>query len=205
MRNLFLIALVFGAFSANAADIRKLDVWKERGVFYVDLVGYIDAPIIQVYDVLVDYEHLDRLSSSIVESRILEPSEDGTPLVYTLTRKCVFLFCGKIEKVERLELEPFHHITAIAIPERSNVVHGLSEWRLSEEDCGTLIEFRQELDPAFWVPPVFGPMMIKKVMRQGGRRAILRVEYYARVAAGLTAEEPPPLKRRRKRRQADEQ
>ena len=65
---------------------------------------------------------------------------------------------------------------------------------------GTLIEFRQELDPDFWVPPVFGPMMIKKVMRQGGRRAILRVEYYARIAAGLSAEEPPPLKRKRKRR-----
>ncbi len=115
------------------------------------------------------------------------------------------MFCGKIEKVERLELEPLHHITAIAIPERSNVVHGLSEWHLSEQDSGTLIAFRQELDPAFWVPPVFGPMMIKKVMRQGGRRAILRVEYYARIAAGLSAEEPPPLKRRRKRRQADEQ
>ncbi len=205
MKNLFLTALVFCAFSANAADIRKLDVWKEGGVFYVDLVGYIDAPINQVYDVLVDYEHLDRLSSSIVESRILEPAEDGTPLVYTLTRKCVFLFCGKIEKVERLELEPFHHITAIAIPERSNVVHGLSEWHLSEQDCGTLIEFQQELDPAFWVPPVFGPMMIKKVMRQGGRRAILRVEYYARLAAGLSAEEPPALKRRRKRRSDHEQ
>ena len=43
-------------------------------------------------------------------------------------------------------------------------------------------------------------MMIKKVMRQGGRRAILRVEYYARVAAGLSAEEPPAIKRKRKRK-----
>ncbi|MCH8895188.1 MAG: SRPBCC family protein [Proteobacteria bacterium] len=200
MRKFFLTLLVFCAFSANATEIRKLDVWKSGDVFYVDLVGYVDAPISQVYDVLVDYDQLDRLSSYIVDSRILEPAEDGTPLVYTLTRKCVFLFCGKIEKVERLELEPLHHITATAIPERSNVVHGLSEWRLSEQDNGTLIEFRQELDPDFWVPPVFGPMMIKKVMRQGGRRAILRVEYYARIAAGLSAEEPPPLKRKRKRR-----
>ncbi|MCZ6537485.1 MAG: SRPBCC family protein [Gammaproteobacteria bacterium] len=200
MRKFFLILLVFCGFMANATEIRKLDVWKSGDVFYVDLVGYVDAPISQVYDVLVDYDQLDRLSSYIVDSRILEPAEDGTPLVYTLTRKCVFLFCGKIEKVERLELEPLHHITATAIPERSNVVHGLSEWRLSEEDNGTLIEFRQELDPDFWVPPVFGPMMIKKVMRQGGRRAILRVEYYARIAAGLSAEEPPPLKRKRKRR-----
>ncbi len=200
MRKFFLTLLVFCTFSANAAEIRKLDVWRTGDVFFVDLAGHVDAPISQVYDVLVDYEHLDRLSSSIVESRILEPDEDGTLPVYTLTRKCVFVFCGKIEKVERLELEPLHHITAIAIPERSNLVHGLSEWNLSEEDNGTLIEFRQELDPDFWVPPVFGPMMIKKVMRQGGRRAILRVEYYARIAAGLSAEEPPPLKRKRKRR-----
>ena len=200
MRKFFLTLLVFCAFSANAAEIRKLDVWKSGDVFFVDLAGHVDAPISHVYDVLVDYDRLDRLSSSIVESRILEPADDGTPLVYTLTRKCVFVFCGKIEKVERLELEPLHHIAAIAIPERSNVVHGLSEWNLSEEDNGTLIEFRQELDPDFWVPPVFGPMMIKKVMRQGGRRAILRVEYYARIAAGLSAEEPPPLKRKRKSR-----
>lgn len=200
MRKILLTLLVFCTFSASAAEIRKLDVWKKGGVFFVDLAGHVDAPISQVYDVLVDYDHLDRLSSSIIESRILEPADDGTPLVYTLTRKCVFVFCGKIEKVERLELEPLHHIAAIALPERSNVVHGLSEWNLSEEDNGTLIEFRQELDPDFWVPPVFGPMMIKKVMRQGGRRAILRVEYYARIAAGLSAEEPPPLKRKRKRR-----
>ena len=200
MRKFFLTLLVFCWFTANATEIRKLDVWKSGDVFYVDLVGYVDAPISQVYDVLVDYDQLDRLSCYIVDSRILEPAEDGTPLVYTLTRKCVLLFCGKIEKVERLELEPLHHITATAIPERSNLVHGLSEWRLREQDNGTLIELRQELDPDFWVPPVFGPMMIKKVMRQGGRRAILRVEYYARIAAGLSAEEPPPLKRKRKRR-----
>ncbi len=199
MRNLFLTSLVFCAFSANAADIRKLDVWKSGDVFFVDLVGYVDAPLSQVYDVLVDYDHLDRLSSSIVDSRILEPAEDGTPLVYTLTRKCVFLFCQKIEKVDRLVQEPLHKITAIAIPERSNVVHALSEWRLSEEGGGTVIEYRQELDPAFWVPPIFGPMMIKRVMSKGGRKAILRVEYYARVAAGLSAEEPPAIKRKRRR------
>jgi len=190
MRILFLTSLVFCAFSANAADIRKLDVWKSGDVFFVDLVGYVDAPLSQVYDVLVDYDHLDRLSSSIVDSRILEPAEDGTPLVYT--------------QVDRLVQEPLHKITAIAIPERSNVVHALSEWRLSEEGGGTVIEYRQELDPDFWVPPIFGPMMIKRVMSKGGRKAILRVEYYARVAAGLSAEEPPPIKRKR-RRSANEQ
>ena len=102
MKNLFLAFLVFCTSSASAADIQKLDVWKEGGVFIIDLVGYIDAPIDQVYAVLVDYENLDRLTSSIVEIRVLEPADDGTPLVYTLTKKCVFLFCGKIEKVERL-------------------------------------------------------------------------------------------------------
>ncbi len=202
MKNLFLTLLAFCAFSASAVDIHKLDVRKEGGVFTIDLVGYIDAPMDQVYDVLVDYNNLGRLTSAVVETRILEPAEDGTPLVYTLIKKCVFLFCGKIEKVERLELEPLHHITAIAIPERSNVVHGLSEWHLSEQNCGTLIKYRQELDPAFWVPPVFGSMMIKKMMREGGRRVILRVEYYARVAGGMDADEPPPIKR--KRRSVDE-
>ena len=199
MRNFFLTLFVFCAFSANAADIRKLDVWKSGDVFFVDLVGYVDAPISEVYDVLVDYDHLDRLSDSIVESRYLEPAEDGTPLVYTRTRKCVFVFCRTIEKVDRLEQEPPHKITATAIPERSNVVHALSEWHLSEQDGDTVIEYRQELDPDFWVPPIFGPMMIKKVMRDSGRKAILRVEYHARIAAGLSAEEPPAIKRKRRR------
>ncbi len=199
MRYLILTLLVFCAFSANAADIRKLEVWKSGDVFFVDLVAYVDAPRNEVYDLLVDYDRLERLSDSIVESRFLEPAEDGTPIVFTLTRKCVFLFCRKIEKVDRLEMEPPEKITAIAIPERSNVVHALAEWRLSEQGSGTVIEYRQELDPDFWVPPVFGPMMIKKVMRRSGRRAIVRVEYYARIAAGLSAEEPPAIKRKRRR------
>ncbi len=199
MRYLILTLLVFCAFSANAADIRKLKVWKSGDVFFVDLVGYVDAPRNEVYDLLVDYDHLNRLSGSIVESRFLEPAEDGAPIVFTLTRECVFLFCRKIKKVDRLEMEPPEKITAIAIPERSNVVHALSEWRLSEQGSGTVIEYRQELDPDFWVPPVFGPMMIKKVMRRSGRRAIVRVEYYARIAAGLSAEEPPAIKRKRRR------
>ena len=199
MKNLFLMLLVFCSYSTSAADIRKLEVSKSGGVYFVNSISYVDAPISNVYDVLIDYENLNRLSGSIVESHYMEPAEDGTPQVYTLTRKCIFLFCGKIEKVDRLTLEPVHKISTVTVPEQSNVDYGISEWSLSEEDDGTVISYHQELDPAFWVPPLIGPMIIKKIMRKGGRRAIFRVEYYARIAAGLSAEEPPAIKRKRRR------
>ncbi|MCZ6559349.1 MAG: SRPBCC family protein [Gammaproteobacteria bacterium] len=199
MKNLFPILLVLCSFVASAAEIRKLEVTKTGGVYFVDSISYIDAPISNVYEVLVDYENLNRLTSAIVESHFVEPAEDGTPQVYTLTRKCVFLFCGKIEKVDRLTMEPVHKISTVTVPEQSNIDYGISEWLLSEEGDGTVISYRQELDPAFWVPPLIGPMIIKRMMRKGGRRAIFRVEYYARIAAGLSAEEPPAIKRKRRR------
>jgi len=199
MKSPFLILFVLCSFSASAAEIRKLDVSKSGGVYFVDAISYVDAPITNVYEVLVDYENLNRLSGSIVESRYVEPAEDGTPQVYTLTRKCVFLFCGKIEKVDRLTMEPVHKISTVTVPEQSNVEYGISEWLLSEEGDGTVISYRQELDPAFWIPPLIGPMIVKKIMRKGCRRAIFRVEYYARIEAGLSAEEPPAIKRKRRR------
>ena len=175
-----LLVLVSGA---DAAELREVVVDKEKGVFKVHSVSYVDAPIDAVYALLMDYENFDRISEVFVESRYLEPEEDGTLRVYTRAKGCITFFCMNIERVDRLVSEPQTRIIATAIPELSDLEYGVGDWKLSEEGEGTLIDFRHELDPDFWVPPLIGTWAIKLSLRRAGKRAVSRIEYFAQQAA----------------------
>ena len=38
------------------------------------------------------------------------------------------------------------------------------------------------MEPDFWMPPLIGPPLVKRALRQGGARAAARVENLARAA-----------------------
>lgn len=177
------IGLLFVIVRVDAAELREVVVDKEKGVFTVHSVSYVEAPIDAVYALLMDYENFNRISEVFVESRFLEPDEDGTPRVYTRAKGCITFFCMNVERVDRLESVPQSRIVATAIPELSDLEYGVGDWRLSEEGEGTLIDFRHEMDPDFWVPPLIGTLALKMSLRRAGKQAVSRIEYFAQQAA----------------------
>lgn len=177
---LLLICLVASA--AHAADIRSVTVEREGKRYVMESVTWFDAPINGVFDVLTDYAQFQRISSVYADARFLAPAEDGTPQVYTLVKGCVLWFCQSMARTERLETNGTAFIRAFADPDGSDFKYSDATWSLRTEANGTLVAYRIEMQPAFWVPPVIGPFVMKRQLIKGGRDAVSRIEALAKLS-----------------------
>ncbi|HEU4620047.1 MAG TPA: hypothetical protein VFV10_18565, partial [Gammaproteobacteria bacterium] len=173
--------------AAAAATLHDLDVKRHRGRYELVAHTHLEAPIAGIFAVLTSYgdNGYRRISGIYQESGNVGTDADGTPLVYTLVKGCVAFFCKEIRRVSRLETEAPNFIRTTALPERSDFKYSRSEWRLEAVDGGTDVTYRLVMEPDFWVPPVIGPWLLEKRFKEGGVRALGRIERLAR--------EPSPL------------
>lgn len=169
---------------AYAADIRSIEVAQDGVRYRLVSRTHFESPQQDVFDALINYDQLAAISETIKESRYLDPAEDGKPLVFTRLGACVLLYCKTVEKVERLDFDTPRYIVTTAIPERSNVRYSRSEWTLAvAEGGGTLVIYVLEFEPDFWVPPIIGPMLIKRLLLEDGASAVQEIEAMARLRA----------------------
>jgi len=163
-----------------AADIRSIEVEKSGERYLLVSRTHFDAPQKDVYNTLLDYDQLASISSAIKESHYLDPDKDGKPLIYTRISACVLFYCKTVEKVEQLEVDMPDFIATTAIPERSTVRYSRSEWSLAEkEGGGTDVTYNLEFEPTFWVPPIIGPIIIKRMLLKEGASAVQKIEAMA--------------------------
>ena len=181
---LLIAAVALLAVSANAAELRTLKVQRERGHIIVGSETFIDAPPGAVFEILADYEGFQRISDVFDETRFIERDAAGNGLVYSRVSGCVLLFCTTIERVEELTVEPGRKITAVAVPEESDVKFSSAQWVFEEEAGGTRIDYKLDFKPDFWVPPVLGPMIIRAKLRSRAEAAADRVEELANETLG---------------------
>lgn len=172
---------------AFAATIRSLDVTKERGRYALVADTYFAAPAEEIFEVLMDYDRMNRISSVYKEYGFLDPAPDGTPIVHTRMHGCLLFYCRSMRRVERLEADPPYYIRTEVLPEQSDFDYATSEWILEPEGDGTHVIYKLEMEPDFWVPPVIGPWFLKRTLMNGGTRAINRIE---RLANGLPPNPP---------------
>lgn len=166
--------------AVQSAEILFVTVERDGPRYKLESKTHFDAPRTSVFQALTDFDHLQSISKTIQESHYIEPDADDTPLVYTRIRACVLFFCRTVERVERLVLEVPRYISTTAIAERSDVSFSLSEWVLTEDkDGGTQVEYSLEFEPGFWVPPLLGPLMIKRMLLQDGAQAVTEIEALA--------------------------
>ena len=193
-----LCALATSAFCA-AATIDELDVTKHRGSYSLQAEARLEATPESIYAVLTDFENnrYSRISRAYKESRYLdEPAADGTPLIYTRMEGCMLWHCMSLERTERLETKPPYWNKRTALPEGSNFKHASSEWVLEPDGDGTKMNYKIEMEPDFFVPPIIGPWYLKRTLSQGGLRAVMRIERLARERDGRPVEPLPPLRTR---------
>lgn len=185
------LAGVLAASIASAATIRELDISREDGRYSLVADTYLAAPPQAIFEVLVDYENFDRISSVYKDFGYLEPQPDGTPTVYTLMEGCVLVFCKEMRRVETLEAHAPYFIKTTALPERSDFEHSVSEWHLEANGEGTNVVYVLEMEPDFWVPPVIGPWALKRTLMKGGTTAVKRIERIARRESGRPVSSEP--------------
>lgn len=168
--------------AADAAEVQRVEVTYLNGEYLVEIDALLEAPAAAVYAVLTDYarwaEYVDLVKESVIE----EVANPSTQLVRTVSEGCVLAFCKRVEQVQWMRTAPTWRISAEVLPERSDLKSGWARTRLVEHSGRTLFHYEMAIVPDFWVPPVIGPYIVRRKLRQQAIETAEAVE--AAAAAG---------------------
>ncbi len=164
---------------AGAAELLSVTVDRVDGRYIMSSEVWFDASIEQMYETMLDWDLSTEFSSVIVESRNLDPDDEGRRQYYSRNEACVLFYCMSFERYGVVEHEPYSFIRSSIYPEKSDFHFSNEEWRFREEDSGTIVEYDLEFKPKFFVPPVIGPYVIKRKLKSGSGDAIDRIEAIA--------------------------
>ena len=168
------------ASGSQAGEVESAHVSHEAGRYSLDLTMQINSDPAAVYALVTDYDTLERISPTIIDSQLLNAESPDQKRRQLVTETCVWFFCFKATMVEDVREQPKHTITTTIVPVLSDYRYGESLWQISAEDSGTRIHFQTTLEPDFWVPPLIGTWLLKRKMRSEAERTILRVEQLTR-------------------------
>ena len=178
MRTILLSLLL--VVSANAAEMRSVEVDRVDGRYIMRSEVRFAADIEAVFSVFANYDLSSQFSGAIVESRNIDAEEGGKPGFYVRNRGCVLFFCTSFERYGYVELEPYRLIRASVDPTRSDFYLSNESWQFKRDGSGTVVTYDLEFEPKFWVPPLIGPYVIKRKLRDDGGDAVDRIESIAR-------------------------
>ena len=184
MRRLLTVALVLGiSIVARSGEIEAARVTQQDGEYQVHLSVKVSGDQLTIYKITTDYDQLARLSDIIIESGLVERiDQDGNKIVRRrlLTKTCLILFCFVATLVEDITESGDGIIKTTIIPEESNFLYGDATWQVLESDEPyTLIIFNSRFKPDFWVPPLVGPLLIKKMVLDETKKTITNIEKIA--------------------------
>ena len=184
-RNKKLLSACFGAilflsaFAARSAELRDIAIELVNDRYHLTSETYLDVGRESLYAVLADFELFKQFTSAIVESRNIDVDDLGRPGFFARMEGCVLFFCKSFVREGYVLLTPTAEIVAVANPEQSDFRFSRERWKLVPEGEGTIMIYDFELEPAFWVPPVIGPLYIQHALRGGAERAVDRIEALA--------------------------
>ena len=177
MRTAFFLLLLYGI--ADAAELRNVDVDRKDGRYSLTSEVWFDTEVDAIYAVFLNYDLASKFSGFIVESRNLEPTADGQRRFYIRNHGCVWFFCRSFERSGQVEHEPFVYIRSTADAGESDFHFSLESWTFETEGAGTLVVYEFEFEPKFWIPPLIGPYVLRKKLKNDSARALNRIEALA--------------------------
>ncbi len=153
------LSLQVGHLHAGEVLRARVGSYQDRYLVHVDML-IRDRPE-KVYARLTDYEHLDQLSDSIIESQLLYKAPPHYR-VRIITSGCVQgLFCQEIIQVQEVTELPNGYILVVVVPELSDLKYSRSLWYIRAEGEDTRVTYSAALVPDFWIPPLIGSYIFK--------------------------------------------
>lgn len=162
---LAVLGLAAAAGAAAGAQFEHTEVSHDGDRYRMRVAVVLAAEAGAVRRHLTDYDHLDRLSELIVDSRRLVGPDD-TPRVRIVLQACVLIFCKSVRRVMAVETGASGDILTLADPNQSDFSYARETWQVQAQGRATRLTYEAEFEPSFYVPPLIGPWLIKS--RLGG-------------------------------------
>ena len=167
--------------TAHASQLIRLEVEQKDEVYNVYVEMDVDAPVEAVLSVLTDYEKLNRLSDSIIDSKIIDSRNENVVRVQTQIENCVLFFCMDIKKVEDVTEDTNGRITASVVAESSDFRSGNAVWEVKSTAHGSRVIHTASLEPDVGLPAWMGASIVKNSLRHELRQSFENLECLSRI------------------------
>jgi ribosome-associated toxin RatA of RatAB toxin-antitoxin module len=155
-----LVALLAPGIAAGAPPDGRLEtrVTREGRLLHVQATLDADAPSTLCFAVLADYDRLEEFVPGLVSSDVV--SEPGQPIL--------------LHQVGHASAGPFDFTLDVTLAVREsaprliefervdgNLRQMKGRWRVNGDPAHCGIDYQANIEPAFWVPPLIGPMLMR--------------------------------------------
>jgi carbon monoxide dehydrogenase subunit G len=117
------------------------------------------APALTCYATLADLDHLAEFVPGLKSSRVVSPPDSPIEL-HQVGEARAGPFGVTLDVTLAVRLEPPHRIEFRRVA--GNLAQMQGSWAVSGDDQGCRIEYRATMQPDFWVPPLLGPMLMRR-------------------------------------------
>ncbi len=160
LRPLFLIGLIARCATASAST--PVEVERVDSVVRVNATIEARASAELCYSVLTDFDHLAEFLPGLKSSRIESPP--GEPLrLRQVGRPVLGLSSLAVDVTHAVTLDPPHEFTFTKVEGNLRQMRGA--WHVAGDTTHCTIDYRAEIEPSFWIPPLVGPLLIKQQVR----------------------------------------
>lgn len=147
----------------EAAVTERAEISFEGRTYQYTFIARLKGDVDAVRAIVTDFDNMKRINDDIVESRVLHRYDDGDLKRLLKLRHCILLFCFDMDFVERVHASA-GHITTTMVPEESTFSDGTANWQIEAlADGYTRVSVSARQTPRFWIPPVLGPIVLKRV------------------------------------------
>lgn len=184
------VALSGFAIQAHAAQVLGVTVTRDGARFLIGMHITIDAPPRAVFRALQDYSAMVRYNPDLRSVRIQSTAIPGRVRLFTAVHTCVLVFCKTMHQEQIMTAVANADggvLEADLLPHGGDFKAGSGRWTVGAcptTTSMTCLDIRIELLPAFWVPPIIGPWVIRRKMIEEARRTGPGLELVARRSAG---------------------
>lgn len=165
--------------SLQAAELRDVVVDRKDGLYSLESEVWFDTDVESLYAVFLNYDLAEKFSGFVVESRNLEPAENGRRRFYIRNHGCVWFVCRSFERSGDVEHEPYTFIRSTADADVSDFHSSEESWEFMPDGDGTIVTYRFQFEPKFWLPPIIGPYVLQQKLKRDSGHALNRIEALA--------------------------
>lgn len=177
-----LCVLLAGA--PGAATLDRAEFRFEQQHYHFEYSAHLAADVDAVRRVMTDYDRLSRLNDDVIVSRVLARFGERSVKRQVLMKHCVLVFCFDIDLVEQIDVQPDGEIIAVVVPGEGSFRSGRTTMRIEADPAGgTRVTSATEQQPDFFVPPLLGPMIMKRSFVAEITETTRRVEALANAGA----------------------
>jgi hypothetical protein len=156
-------AALLGVRSARTAEVALAEVTHADGRYRVSFEARLAAEAGAVRALLFDYAHLDRLSPTVVASRLVpDPAGRGLGRLHLTQRACVLLFCRRLQRTMQVERGADGDTLTLVDGEENDFREAHERWQVVADGGAARVRFDAEYVPRFYVPPLVGPWLVRR-------------------------------------------